>query len=182
MKMNTEIKKCTMCGELKNRSEYIKKCGRCRPCRSVHRKKYRQDNLSNFKEKDKTHYDKYREQKRQQQAEYYKKNAKKIQAQRKVYREKYSEKHKEMAKKRYYGNLDLRLGIVYRTRVRREIKSGKGYLKYLGCSIDHLKQWFQFNFGLDEYLGFTWDNHGKVWEIDHVTPCCKHNLQNENEI
>ena len=36
--------------------------------------------------------------------------------------------------------------------------------KNLGCSIPELKQYIESKF----YAGMTWDNWGKIWELDHV--------------
>ena len=182
MKMNTETKtkKCTICKTDKEIGDFIKKCGMCKPCRTVHRKQYRKDNLEAFKEKGKKHYEKQRKTKREQQKEYYQKNKEKIQAQRTTFREDNPEHHKKQQRKAYMNNLDKRLGIVYRNRVRSELGSGKGYSKMLGCSIDILKRWFEFNF---EYDGdYCWDNFGDVWEIDHVIPCCNFDMSDENMV
>ena len=27
----------------------------------------------------------------------------------------------------------------------------------------------------------TWDNHGEIWEIDHIIPCSKFNLTEEKQ-
>lgn len=175
--MNT--KKCSKCQEIKDISEYIKKCGMCRPCRTIHRKEYRIKNKEKFKQKDHQYYSKYREKIRKQQTKYYEKNSQNIQEQRKEKRIENPEKYRNIQRMRYQNNLNHRLSLVYRNRVRREISSGKKYLQYLGCSIDDLKKWFEFNFELDE---FEWSTYGKQWEIDHVIPCCKFNMQKEEEI
>lgn len=44
---------------------------------------------------------------------------------------------------------------------------------YVGCSIDYLKKWFEFQF--DETIG--WFNYGD-WHIDHVKPCSSFDLSN----
>lgn len=173
------LKICTKCIQKKDISDYIKKCGMCKPCRSIHRKEYRLNNIEKFKEKDRRHYQKYKNQINERNNSYYSKNSEKIQKQRKELREKNPEKYREMRKTWYMNNLDRRLGIIYRTRVRREIISGKKYLEYLNCSIEKLRNWFEFNFELD---GFSWSTYNIEWEIDHVIPCCKFNLKNEAEI
>lgn len=175
--MNSE-KKCTKCGIYKGISEFIKKCGMCRPCRSIHRKEYREKHKEAFKEKDRKHYEKYKAQKRAQQAEYYQKNKVTIQEQRKACR-KSDPLHKIKQREYYHKNLNRRLSLVYRNRVRREIKSGKKYLEYLGCDIDSLKKWFEFNFELD---GYTWDDYNILWEIDHVKPCATFDMTDESQV
>lgn len=180
MKMNTVEKKCTRCSEQKNRDEFINKCGMCRPCRAIHRKEYRQKNIERFKEKDRIYHEKHKNEVKIRVDAYYALNKTAIQAQRKALREKYPDRHRERQRLYYHANLNRRLSLVYRNRVRREVKSGKDYLEYLGCSIDHLKEWFEFNFSLD---GFTWgDYDNKIWEIDHVTPCCKFDMKSVEDV
>jgi len=152
----------------------------CRPCRSIHRREYRERNIESFKEKDRVHYEKYREKKLLQSKQYYQKNRDKIQAQRKEYRENNVEYHKEKQREYYNNNLSKRLGIVYRNRVRSEIGSGKGYSDFLGCSIEFLQKWFEFNFDIDN--DYYWDNFGKYWEIDHVIPCYHFDMENIDDV
>lgn len=173
------LKKCTMCKELKDKSDFIKKCGRCKPCRSIHQKVYRKNNLSSFTAKDKKSYMNRKETHNKKSAEYYKNNTEKIRNRRSVYYENNKLLVKKMNHERYMGNLTMRLGITYRNRVRHEMKTGKGYLEYLGCDIDMLKKWFEYNF---EYNGFTWDSYGTDWEIDHVVPCCKWDLTCKDQV
>ena len=179
MKMNTDLKKCTMCNEMKDTNEYLKKCGRCKSCRKIFRKQYRIDNITKFVEKDKKYNETHKDQIKLRVSNYYINNRDKIQAQRKKYREDNPEEYKKTQREYYHKNLDRRLGLIYRTRVRREIKSGKNYLEYLGCDVSYLKKWFEFNFSIDE---FEWEGHGDRWEIDHVTPCSTFNMNNKEEV
>jgi len=47
------------------------------------------------------------------------------------------------------------------------IKKEKRTIEYLGCSISFLKDYL--NCLLEP--GWTWDNYGKMWHIDHIRPC-----------
>jgi hypothetical protein len=42
----------------------------------------------------------------------------------------------------------------------------------LGCSIDEFKLYIENQF----LKGMTWENHGIVWEIDHIKPCSSFDL------
>ncbi len=49
-------------------------------------------------------------------------------------------------------------------------------MKLVGCSVEVLRQWLESQF--DEHM--TWDNCGKYWVIDHVTPVVMFDLTNES--
>jgi hypothetical protein len=49
-------------------------------------------------------------------------------------------------------------------------------IDYLGCSSSDYLNWI-----LSNDSGYTLDNYGKVWHIDHVIPLSKFNLDNEEE-
>jgi hypothetical protein len=51
-------------------------------------------------------------------------------------------------------------------------------MKYVGCSLDFLKNWFEFLF--DEHM--NWSNHGSYWHIDHIKPCSSFDLTNQEDI
>ena len=49
-------------------------------------------------------------------------------------------------------------------------------MKLLGCSLDFLKQYLEFQFK----KGMSWSNYGK-WHIDHIKPCASFDLSKPNE-
>ena len=50
-------------------------------------------------------------------------------------------------------------------------------MNYIGCNIQYLREWFEYNFTSE----MNWDNYGSYWSIDHIIPVCKFDLTNENE-
>jgi hypothetical protein len=64
--------------------------------------------------------------------------------------------------------------------LRKNIKSCKNNatLKYIGCSLEFLKRWFEFNF--DDNM--NWENRGIYWHIDHIRPCDSYDLTKQEEI
>ncbi len=67
------------------------------------------------------------------------------------------------------------IGAIKRNRVRTIKKSHS--LDLIGCkweeAIAHIEKQFK--------NGMQWDNHGKVWHIDHIIPLSFFNLENETE-
>lgn len=66
-----------------------------------------------------------------------------------------------------------------RTRIRIALgnKKDKHTCEYLGCSHTEYTKWISYNNN-----GFTLDNHGKEWHIDHVIPLSKFNLEKKEDI
>ncbi len=64
-----------------------------------------------------------------------------------------------------------------RSRILSAIKTkNKHTIDYLGCNCNDYLKWLLTND--DRY---SYENHGKVWHIDHVIPVSKFNLLDENE-
>ena len=55
-------------------------------------------------------------------------------------------------------------------------KKNKHTIEYLGCNTDEYLKWMLHNNN-----GFTLDNQGTIWHIDHVIPLSHFNLENEEE-
>lgn len=76
---------------------------------------------------------------------------------------------------------NFKLAKTLRTRYSSVLKGGRlddSSLKILGCSIENFKKWLSYRF-TDE---MAFDNHGKVWDLDHVVAIVKFDLQDEQEI
>jgi hypothetical protein len=60
------------------------------------------------------------------------------------------------------------LSHAVRTAVNKALgaKKSERSIQYLGCSIEHYKTHLESQFKDD----MTWDNHGELWHIDHITP------------
>ena len=56
-------------------------------------------------------------------------------------------------------------------RIENGVKSERT-LTYVGCSLNFLMSWFEFQFNQD----MTWSNHGTYWHIDHIKPCSSFDL------
>lgn len=101
---------------------------------------------------------------------------------------KYNERHKltfqqnkaqiyERRKLYYKNNPDKAFAEWHRQHVRNALKSGKDAPDLLGCTSQHLHEWFEFHFSID--VDFSFENHGSVWHIDHVIPINKWDLHDE---
>ena len=82
--------------------------------------------------------------------------------------------------KRLYENnqarMNLRLHNLLRKMIHRPTYSGS-MLRLIGCSrkdfIDFIESQFK--------VGMSWDNYGKIWQIDHIVPCSYFDLTDDEE-
>ena len=144
-------KTCRKCNLLKKATDYRFRSNVCIECEKQDMYKWRQNNPEKFKE----HLQRYRSKPEARE----KKN--------KYRREKYNEDIIERIRKRC------------RQRVRDLIHKKKDGLhqELLGCSYQWLIKWLEYNF----VNGFSWENYGEEWQIDHIRPCASFDLENEEE-
>lgn len=50
--------------------------------------------------------------------------------------------------------------------------------EYLGCTYDQARAHIEAQFK----LGMSWENHGDVWEIDHIRPLASFDLSSESDV
>ena len=83
--------------------------------------------------------------------------------------------------KKLHEDINFKIAHCLRKRYRQLLKGNpkeNSAIVILGCSCEFLKLWFIFCFEKD----MTFENHGKIWHIDHTVPCSKFNLQDNVEV
>lgn len=79
---------------------------------------------------------------------------------------------------RYRSSIHYRISRLLRARFTGAVKqqgkkkSSNTTLKFLGMELPEFKIYIQGQFR----PGMTWENHGVVWEFDHVIPCANFDL------
>ena len=74
-------------------------------------------------------------------------------------------------------NINYRLKKSLAAQLRNVILKTDSTMEYIGCNINYLREWFEYNFTED----MNWDNYGSYWSIDHIIPVSKFDLTNEYE-
>ena len=173
----------------------MKKCNSCLeeyPYDMFHVKRASADGYNNVckpckKIKNDLFYSKNRESKLVYQKEYREKNKEVVDAYKKEYNKTYSPKYyeKNREKKLAYSykyhrerkktDENFRLASLLRTRFYHALKNGhkmKSVIKLVGCTIEEFRLYLESLF----YPEMTWENHGDIWEIDHILPCASFDL------
>jgi len=79
-------------------------------------------------------------------------------------------------------NLQYKLAKNLRTRMWYAMQSqecsSKNVIERLGCTLSEFKMHIENQFK----PGWTWDNWGTLWEIDHIKPCAKFDLENPEQV
>ena len=196
--MDVKTKKCYKCKETKPVSEFYKNkskrdgwCDQCKSCEKEYlnkpetkelrrriAKEYREKNRDKIRAYDRSLYDKIKDQRKEYRERYYSipKNleCKRKREQRLRSKPEYKKQAREYQKRRRNTDLAFRLRQNLRNCINDAIKKYKyskkeTSIKELGCSIEeyilHLGRQFT-----DE---MSWENYGKVWEIDHIYPLSK---------
>jgi hypothetical protein len=134
---------------------------------SIRALKYYQNNKEYIKNNSKTYFNKNINTHRTRVKKWYDNNKEYHQTKTKIY-----------IKKRLKEDPIFKLKETLRKRLHDLLiknKTPKVYSSFilLGCSVSECKQHLESQFKPE----MNWDNHGKVWEIDHIQPCSKFNLE-----
>jgi len=92
------------------------------------------------------------------------------------------EKYNENQRDKWKNDSSYRLKKLLRCQLNQHlnfqyVKKSKSAAILLGCTIEHLKNHLELQF-LPE---MSWENHGTVWEIDHIKPCASFDLTDPNQ-
>jgi len=93
--------------------------------------------------------------------------------------EKVRESRLKRERRLYSTNLNYKLKKILRSRLVKAIKTRKpgSHVKDLGCSIEELISYIEAKFA----PGMSWDNHGTVWELDHIEPLASFDLTDRDQ-
>jgi hypothetical protein len=83
--------------------------------------------------------------------------------------------HKEWKKEKYKTDINFRIKSNLRARFHHAVINQfkiESVIELLGCDIPSFKQYLESKFKPE----MNWDNHGDVWEIDHIKPCSSFDL------
>lgn len=75
------------------------------------------------------------------------------------------------------SNINYRIKKSLASRLRTVIHKNDSTMNYIGCNIQYLREWFEYNFTSD----MNWDNYGLYWHIDHIIPVNCFNLEDEKQ-
>lgn len=160
---------CIICGQEKDVSLFYKnkqrKCGYrafCIDCNKQQKKEYYLNN------KDKI---------LKQTKQYWKNNLQKHREWEKCWRHSNKEKILAKRKERIKKNPSIKLRNTITRRILLTLKKSKvsknnKTTELLGADISVVKGWIEQQFTGD----MSWENHGKIWHIDHIKPCCSFDL------
>lgn len=163
--------------------EKLKKSGKKH---NEYRKKWREKNKETIKQKMKIYHKNNKEKIKIRQKEYDIKNKEKKSQNHKEYsiknREKINKYQTQYNKNKYYNNPEHKLKMIMICRLNALLKQkssreGSRTTTMLGCSLQELRQYLEHQFKPE----MSWENHGKIWEIDHIQPCSSFNLLLEKE-
>lgn len=154
---------------------------RCKLCDRQNRKSYYQDNREKFLAYAKEYGKEHKEDIVARMKIWRKKNSKRLSD----YSRAWDKEHKEHVKQRsasywkekYANDLSFRIAHNMRCRLKAAIHGCSRPLKYLGCSIEELKNHLEKLF----QTGMSWENYGD-WHIDHVLPLSGFDLSDPEQV
>ena len=167
------------------------------------KKAYYEKNKAAIRAKQKAHYDKKKDIICEKKKEYYKQNCERIKKRVAIQQKDYYQKpevkeHKQAYRKKYNSrdsvkkyralrhvkkyatDIDYKMTTILRGRLSTLVNSKfkyKSTKKLLGCSMEHFKEWIEFQF--DDNM--NWNNHGDYWHLDHIKPCAKFKMSKKED-
>lgn len=188
-KTNEQYKNCNKCRVqskeyIENEENHLKKIQRGRiryqntkEQQKIYKKEYKKKNREQLLQKSREYYQKNKE----RCAEYFQTNKEKILEVRNKFLENNPDKKVlRAARSRLTGmvrNLIKDLKINMTPSEYKKSNEYEGFYDLLGCTQEFFVEWISSQF--DDNM--SWDNHGKYWHVDHTFPCCKIDVNNEEE-
>lgn len=168
--------KCIKCGEKEKHST----TSYCRDCRT----KYNNLNKEQIKNYNKQRYES--DQKpiiKEKIKKYASKNKEAIQEYTKNWFQDNKGHINEYNRNKYKTDPIFKLKLILRNSIKQQLKLKGGTkpdktLELLGCTLEEFKLHLESQFEKE----MNWENHGPIWEIDHIESCFNFDLTKEEEI
>jgi hypothetical protein len=112
---------------------------------------------------------------------YYARKNQDIKKQRKEFHKENPNNRKNQIEKLFKKRPTFKILRSISRRIRKSINDIKNWKSIIDFNEETLKEWLEYNFLIDWDLGMTLENHGTVWEIDHVKPISSFDLTKKNE-
>mgnify|MGYP001594626903 CR=1 FL=1 len=166
--MPSHIDACSRCGKDRNITGFVKKRKICKKCANEESRLYKLKNKEKISAYNKKYKMEHQEEIKEYNVKYNIENREKIQ-----------ERHTPYLKNKRKTDPQYKVSVSLRNRINKVLngQKKKKTLELLGCSYDFLKEWLEYQFKKD----MTFDNHGKVWHIDHIIPCKCFDLTDDSE-
>lgn len=143
--------------------------------RRAYMREYLREYSKRNPEKVAAYREKRAEKKRVTDAAYRARNREKAKAHSKSFRQ----KNPHYARDRYHTDPEYRIRTLLRGRLSAVFPGGtRSFSKSLGVERDVLVKHIEAQF----QRGMTWENHGKVWHVDHIIPCAAFDLTKPEEV
>jgi hypothetical protein len=187
------MKKCNKCSQEKSYLEYYKNkackdgynniCIFCRKILNEEKKtqtqQYYKDNKEKYQLQSKKYYKSNTAKVKQKSITYQKNNPIKSKESKIKWQKNNREYFKKWQKNKWNNDPLWKIRIILGNRLNEILKKNKTYktnniIKLLGCSLDELKSFISSQL----ISPMSWDNHGEVWEIDHIKPCSSFDFTN----
>lgn len=185
------MKKCTKCSQEKEYLNFYKKTSSkdgynniCIPCRveyntikKEHNQQYYLENKEKYQLNNKKHYQANKQKVKQKSTEWLKNHPKRKYEIQKKWSQQNSVYFKEWRKNKWNNDINYKIRILLGNRLNEVLKKNQTYknsniIELLDCSLDYFKQYISSQF----FPEISWDNHGVIWEIDHIKPCASFDL------
>jgi hypothetical protein len=190
------MKKCNKCNKEKDFNNFYKKKTSndgynniCIECRKEYNKDKKEDiqnyyleNKEQYQKSSKKYYENNREKIFQNVNEWRLNNKEKVKTSINKWNKNNREYFKKYRQNQWDNNPNFRLRIILGNRLNECLKKSKtnknsNIISLLGCTLEECKLHLEKQF-LPE---MNWENHGKIWEVDHKIPCSLFDLTKKEE-
>lgn len=155
----------------------------CKHCRNADLKLKYQQNPTSVLEYNKKQYKKHSVKIIQQHKQYVAENQETVkQGRRNHYaenKEQVQAKHKIYMETYFLRFPEKRYAYAARRRARRMLQGHVQEDDFIGCTSEWFNEWINFAIEHSGFSDMTLENYGTLWQIDHVVPCAKWDLSNE---